>query len=85
MKKNQSDIWCYLKSQGWVERKNSFGVYVLVRFSHPRLGFKQDGTLIIGYHEYPEKIESIKQLNEMICRKSIEDFWLLKENPTLRL
>lgn len=46
---------------GWVDKGD-----VLVRYSNPRLGWKEDGTLIIGYHEWPEKVTSVKQLNTII-------------------
>lgn len=71
-----TELWAFLKAIGWEERNG-----ILVRFSKPRLGYKRDGTLIIGYHEYPEKIKSIEQFNEMLCKNLIKDFWLRKENP----
>ena len=51
----------YLKSAGWFERGG-----IMVRFTHPRIGYKSDGTLIIGYHEYPEKIFNISRLNQIL-------------------
>ena len=51
-----------LLALGWIDKG-----YVLVRFSNPRLGWKPaDGTLIIGYNEWPEKVFTINQLNEII-------------------
>lgn len=42
---------------GWIDKGD-----VLVRYSNPRLGWKEDGTLIVGYHEWPDKVTSIEQL-----------------------
>jgi hypothetical protein len=53
-----------LLALGWVEKNG-----VLVRYSHPRLGWKHDGTLIIGYWEYKEKVTTIEQLNYIIKNK----------------
>lgn len=51
-----------LLSLGWVDKGD-----VLVRYSKPRLGWKPgDGTLIIGYHEWPEKVTTIEKLKEII-------------------
>lgn len=51
-----------LLSLGWVDKGD-----VLVRYGNPRLGWKPaDGTLIIGYHEWPEKVLTIGQLNEAL-------------------
>lgn len=58
-----------LLSLGWVDKGD-----VLVRYGNPRLGWKPaDGTLIIGYHEWPEKVLTIGQLNEILL-KSIENY-----------
>ncbi len=46
---------------GWVDKGD-----VLVRYSNPRIGWKTDGTLIIGYHEWPTKVKSLEQLNKII-------------------
>ena len=47
---------------GWVGKGD-----VLVQYGTPRLGWKPaDGTLIIGYHEWPEKVLTIGQLNEAL-------------------
>lgn len=46
-----------LINNGWVDKGD-----VLVRYSKPRLGWKEDGTLIIGYHEWPEKVTTIEEL-----------------------
>ena len=51
----------YLLSQGWVEKGG-----VMVRFSNPRIGWKPDGTLIVGWHEWPEKVTTIEELNKII-------------------
>ena len=50
-----------LENLGWVEKKG-----VMVRFSQPRLGWKPDGTLIIGYHEWPEKVTDLETLLKII-------------------
>lgn len=47
--------------RGWVDKGD-----VLVLFSHPRLGWKPDGTLIVGYHEWKEKITTIEKLEEIL-------------------
>lgn len=47
---------------GWVDKGD-----VLVRYSKPRLGWKEDGTLIIGYYEYPNKVTSIDDLNAILA------------------
>ena len=52
-----------LLALGWVEKNG-----VLVRYSNPRLGWKPDGTLIIGYWEYPIKVHTIKELNDVLER-----------------
>ena len=47
---------------GWVDRGD-----ILVHYSRPRLGWKPaDGTLIIGYREWPEKVTTIEKLREII-------------------
>lgn len=51
----------HLMSNGWVNKGG-----ILVRYSNPRLGLKADGTLIIGYNEYPTKIYTLEQLNDAI-------------------
>lgn len=49
-----------LLNLGWVDKGD-----VLVRYSNPRLGWKpSDGTLIIGYHEYPKKVHTINELEK---------------------
>lgn len=50
-----------LIERGWVEKSG-----VMVRFSNPRIGWKPDGTLIIGYSEWPEKVHSIEKLEEIL-------------------
>ena len=51
----------YLLAHGWVEKDGIF-----VRFSNPRIGWKPDGTLIVGFHEWPGKVTTIDRLNEII-------------------
>ena len=51
----------YLESIGWVEKSG-----IMVRFGNPRLGWKSDGTLIVGWHEWPEKVTTIEQLNKIL-------------------
>ena len=51
----------YLLAQGWVERSG-----IMVRFGNPRIGWKPDGTLIVGWHEWPEKVTTIEQLNKIL-------------------
>lgn len=50
-----------LLALGWVDKGD-----VLVRYSNPRLGWKLDGTLIIGYHEYPYKVTSVEELEKAL-------------------
>ena len=50
-----------LLERGWVERGG-----VLVRFSNPRIGWKPDGTLIVGWHEWPRKVYSVEKLKEIL-------------------
>lgn len=43
---------------GWVDMGD-----IMVRYSSPRIGWKpSDGTLIIGWHEYPEKITDVRTM-----------------------
>lgn len=51
----------FLKSIGWVEKSG-----IMVRFPNPRIGWKSDGTLIIGYHEYPKKVFDKELLLKLI-------------------
>ena len=53
----------YLASKGWVERAG-----IMVLFSKPRLGWKPDGTMIVGYHELKDKVTTIEEL-ERICQQ----------------
>ncbi len=46
---------------GWIRR----GDY-LVRFSNPRIGWKEDGTLVVGYHQWPEKVTTMERLLEIL-------------------
>ena len=49
---------------GWVDKGD-----VLVRFSNPPLGWKPaDGTLIIGYREWPEKVRTFEGLLAALAR-----------------
>ena len=51
-----------LLRQGWEDHGD-----VIVRRSDPRIGWKpSDGTLIIGYHEFPEKVCDINRLKEIL-------------------
>lgn len=50
-----------LAKLGWLEKGG-----VMVRFSNPRIGWKTDGTLIVGYFEYPEKVYTMERLNEIL-------------------
>ena len=55
-----------LLSLGWVDKGD-----VLVRYSNPRIGWKpSDDTLIIGYHEYKEKVHDIETLKKIIEHES---------------
>ncbi|MBR0083065.1 MAG: hypothetical protein IJP93_03175 [Bacteroidales bacterium] len=51
----------YLLAHNWIYRGD-----ILVLYSNPRLGWKPDGTLIIGYHEYPEKVYTPEALEAII-------------------
>ena len=56
-----------LLSLGWKLCRNSAGEETLVRFSNPRIGYKpESGTLIIGYHEWKEKVWSMDELDKVI-------------------
>lgn len=51
-----------LLNLGWIDKGD-----VIVRYSDPRIGWKpSDGTLIIGYYEYPKKVYTIEELNKAI-------------------
>lgn len=53
-----------LKALGWAEKSG-----IMVRFSTPRIGYKPDGTLIIGYFEYNEgKVETLEELLTILER-----------------
>ena len=65
-----------LLALGWVEKNG-----VLVRYSNPRLGWKPDGTLIIGYWEYKEKVTTIDQLNKILYEEAITVPIQIMENP----
>lgn len=54
----------HLAAHGWVEKSG-----VMVRFGNPRIGWKPDGTLIVGWHEWPEKVTTIEQLNKVLCQQ----------------
>ena len=51
----------YLRDHGWVEKEG-----VMIKYSKPRLGWKADGTLIIGYHEYPKRVLHISELKKIL-------------------
>lgn len=54
---------------GWVDKGD-----VLVRYSSPRLGWKpSDGTLIIGYHEHPQKVWDIDSLLSVLGKDRPRD------------
>lgn len=56
-----------LRRDGWKGTHDTAGDLVLVRFSNPRIGYKPaDGTLIIGYHEYPEKVYTYTDIKKII-------------------
>jgi len=57
----------YLKEKGWLFRGG-----VWVRFSTPRLGWKLDGTLIVGYHERPEKVRTSEELEALLDMLGLE-------------
>ena len=51
-----------LLALGWVDKGD-----VLVRYSNPRIGWKPaDGTLIIGFREYKEKVHTIEDLMDAV-------------------
>ena len=50
-----------LASMGWVEKNG-----VMVRYSHPRLGWKPDGTFIVGYWEWKEKVLTLEELRGLL-------------------
>lgn len=51
-----------LLSLGWVDKGD-----VLVRYSNPRLGWKPaDGTLIVGYFEWPKKVRDIDTIQNIL-------------------
>lgn len=58
-----------LTELGFVEKGG-----VMVLFVTPRFGYKQDGTLIIGYHEHPEKVTTVERLTEIIAEHIVEEF-----------
>ena len=50
-----------LASMGWVEKNG-----VMVRYSHPRLGWKPDGTLIVGYWEWKGEVLTLEELQGLL-------------------
>ena len=51
-----------LISRGWVDKGK-----VIVKYSIPRVGWKpEDGTLIIGYREWPDKVHTIAELDAIL-------------------
>ena len=58
-----------LLKRGWVDKGD-----VLVFFSHPRMGWKpEDGTLIVGFFEYPEKVHTLEQLEKALEKANREN------------
>ena len=67
MPSNSELLRIELIRQGWEDHGD-----VMVRRSDPRIGWKPaDGTLIIGYHESPEKVFDMNRLEEIL--KEYED------------
>ena len=54
-----------LTELGWVEKAG-----IMVWFGVPRLGWKDDGTLIIGYYEYHKKVFRYKDLVEALVNEN---------------
>lgn len=52
----------YLSDRGWLEKGG-----IMVLYSSPRLGWKEDGTLIVGYHQHPQKVTTVEELQE-VCQ-----------------
>ena len=50
-----------LNSRGCVEKAG-----IMVRFTNPRIGWKEDGTLIVGWHEWKEKVFDTEELDKII-------------------
>lgn len=64
---NATQTTNHLRLLGWKETHGSDGELVLVRFSDPRIGYKPaDGTLIIGYHEHPQKVYTYTDIKKII-------------------
>ncbi len=57
----------FLSEKGWLFRGG-----VWVRFSSPRLGWKLDGTLIVGWHEYGEKVRTAEELEAVLEKLGLE-------------
>jgi len=56
-----------LLSLGWIDKGD-----VLVRYSNPRIGWKpEDGTLIIGYREWPEKVFTMERLEKALNQNEL--------------
>lgn len=51
----------YLRTLGWVDRGD-----IMVRYSLPRVGWKEDGTLIVGYHQVAEGVTTTEQLWQFV-------------------
>ena len=60
----------WLIDHGWVLR---YDVYVLYR--HPRMGWKPDGTMYIGYYTYHEKVFTIDKITELINEYNGKDYY----------
>lgn len=53
-----------LLSRGWVDKGD-----VLVRYSSPRLGWKpEDGTLIVGFREFPDKVRTVHEMDVILTK-----------------
>lgn len=62
-----ADTALILKRMGWKETRNTAGDVTLVRMGKPRVGYKPaDGTLIIGYHEHPQKVYTYTDIKKII-------------------
>jgi len=59
---NSDKVKAELIARGWVEKRD-----VLVRYSIPRIGWKpKDGTLIIGYREWPHKVHTVEEIEQLL-------------------
>lgn len=59
----KQDVKAELLARGWVDKGD-----VLVRYSIPRVGYRlKDGTLIVGYREWPEKVHSVREIEQLLA------------------